>query len=276
MHPAKALRFDCAFRKHIFELGLKPYVTLRAVSNAVNGPSDDFLIVVLVDLESSAQGTLYTIDKAATIFQARLGEPMIAINVEVTGHLQRFVEQVERSNSLSQRRSALRAQSAKLCDVLSGFHEGGARSIYAGSFERKNARHSADSSHSYVVVHEFDRLQSSDQGLCFWPAQSGEYCFIDIILLVAPGSLTQTQPHSGAGSGSGPDSGGPVSRRRIRNKTPERGGQYRGDYYHNGYRAKRDGPATPVEPFPNRFVHRGFIPSWWVGASYSTQWRLSA
>lgn len=276
MHPAKALRFDCAFRKHIFDLSFELLVAVRPLSNGLNGLSNNVLILIFIHLQGLPQGRLYPVDKSSAIVKPRQCKLMIATDVKVSGHFQRFLEQVERSNSLSQCRSALRTQGAELCDVLSGFHEGGARSIYAGSFERKNARCFADPSHFYVVVHEFDCLQSSDQGLCFRPAQSGEYCFIDIILLVAPGSFSQTQPHSGAGSGSGPDSGGPVSRRRIRNKTPERGGQYRGDYYHNGYRAKRDGPAAPVEPFPNRFVHRGFLPSWWVEASYSTQWRLSA
>lgn len=276
MHLAKALRFYCAFRKHIFDLGFELPVAVRPLSNGLNGPSNNVLVLIFIHPQGFPQGRLYPVDKSSAIVKPRRCKLIIAIDIKVSGHFQRFLEQVERSNSLSQCRSALRTQSAELCDVLSGFHESGARSIYAGSFERQNARSFADSSHFYVVVHVFDCLQSSDQGLCFRPAQSGEYCFIDIILLVAPGSLTQTQPHSGAGSGSGPDSGGPVSRRRIRNETPESGRQYRRDGQHDSDCANHDGPAAPVEPFPNRFVHRGFLPSWWVGASYSTQWRLSA
>lgn len=276
MHPAKALRFDCAFRKHIFELGLKPYVTLRAVSNAVNGPSDDLLVLVFVDPESSAQGSLYTNDKAATVFQARLSEPIIAIDVKVAGHFQRFVEQVERSNSLGQCRSALGTQGAKLRDVLSSFHERRARSIHAGSFERKNVRCLEESSYSDVVVKDFDRLQSSDQCFSFWSTQSGEYRFVDIILLVTPRAFAQAQPHGYAGRSRCPERRGPACRCWICNKTSDGGRQYRCDGQHDSDCANYDGPAAPVEPFPNRFVHRGFLPSWWVGASYSTQWRLSA
>nr|DAG78710.1 MAG TPA: hypothetical protein [Caudoviricetes sp.] len=72
------------------------------------------------------------------------------------------------------------------------------------------------------------------------------------------------------------DSRRPSSRRWVGDELTKWGREYRSDRYHDGYRANRHSPAAPVEPFPNRFVHRGFLPSWWVGASYSTQWRLSA
>ena len=72
------------------------------------------------------------------------------------------------------------------------------------------------------------------------------------------------------------DSRRPSSRRWVGDELSKWGREYRSECYHYGYCAKCHGPAAPVEPFSNRFVHRGFLPSWWVGASYSTQWRLSA